>query len=215
MEAPFRRGFLEGEGILKKLLLTSAGFENPKLGKKFLELVNKKASDIKIAFVPTASRIEEERFYVNKSKLELVKIGILAKNIKVLELDHKILYSEIEKFDAVYVCGGNTFYLLYKTRETGFDKAVERFVEEGKVYVGVSAGSILAGPTIQFSHDENDIKVKDFTGLNLTKIIISPHYTDKEKSEIEINRKKVKSPIIPLMNNQALLVLGNETKTIY
>jgi peptidase E len=199
---------------LIKLLLTSAGFENPKLGKKFLELVNKKSSDIKIAFVPTASRTKEERFYVNKSKLELVKLGIMAKNIKVLELDHKISYSEIAKFDAAYVCGGNTFYLLYKARETGFDKAVERFVEEGKVYVGVSAGSIMAGPTIQFSHDDNDIKIKHLTGLNLTKIIISPHYTDKEKSEIESNRKKVKSPIIPLMNSQALLVLGTEIKTI-
>ena len=39
---------------MKKLLLTSAGFENPKIGEEFLKSVNKPVSEIKIIFVPTA-----------------------------------------------------------------------------------------------------------------------------------------------------------------
>ncbi len=37
---------------MKKLLLTSAGFENPKIGKLFLELINKSASETKIILFP-------------------------------------------------------------------------------------------------------------------------------------------------------------------
>jgi len=48
----------------------------------------------------------------------------------------------------MYMCGGNTTYLLQQMQETGaFDLIVER-VHGGKPYIGTSAGSIIAGPKI-------------------------------------------------------------------
>jgi peptidase E len=201
---------------MKKLLLTSAGFLNPKTGQKFLELVGKPAEQIKIIFVPTASRIEHELKYVRISKKELFDLGIKRENFKVLDITRKIPYSEVSNFDAMYVCGGNTFYLLAKVREYGFDKVIKQFVEEGKVYVGVSAGSILVGPTVDVSSpwDEDDVGLTDFTGLNLVNVATIPHYQRKEKSIVEDLREKLKCEIVTLTDNQALLVLGEKTQVI-
>ena len=167
-----------------KLLLTSAGFENPKVGKEFLKLIDKLASEIKVIFVPTAARTEEELFYVEKSKKELLNVGILAQNIKILDLDHKISNEEVDGFDVIYVCGGNTFYLLHKVKEADFGSIIKQFLERGGVYVGASAGSIIVGPDIEVAGfgDKNDIGLKDLTGLNLIDVAIFPHFTYRERS---------------------------------
>ncbi len=131
-----------------KLLLTSAGFENSKVGEEFLKLIDKPVSEIKVILVPTAARTKEELFYVDKSKKELLNVGIHAQDIKTLDLDHKISFEEVDGFDVIYVCGGNTFYLLHKVGEAGFDKITKQFLEKRGIYVGVSAGSIIVGPDI-------------------------------------------------------------------
>lgn len=45
---------------MKKLLLTSAGFLNPKIGDEFLKLLSKNPKDIKVLFIPTASEYKLE-----------------------------------------------------------------------------------------------------------------------------------------------------------
>ena len=107
---------------MKKLILTSTGLQNPNICKAFLDIIGKPPSKIKILFVPTASRTKEELKYAKKSKKELEKIGI--KLIKTINLDCKLNYDEIKSYDVIYVCGGNTFYLLYKIKESGFDKII-------------------------------------------------------------------------------------------
>jgi dipeptidase E len=207
---------------MNRLLLTSAGLANATITKHFLKLVKKPAAELKIIFVPTAStRTEEELKYVRASKDELIELGVSEPNIEVLDLDHRISYEELEGFDVVYVCGGNTFYLLHKVRESGFDIAVKRFVQDGKVYFGVSAGSILVGPEISIAGisaegmgDENDMGVRDMTGLKLIDVIVCPHFSSKDKAVIDEFRKRSKSSVVTLTDDQALLVIGNEKKVI-
>ncbi|MBU3958171.1 MAG: peptidase E [Nanoarchaeota archaeon] len=201
---------------MKKLLLTSAGFENPKVGMKFLEIIGKPASEIKVVFIPTAATTEGEKYYVGECKKDLLEVGIDEKNIKVLDLDHQISYSEVAGFDVIYMCGGNTFHLLNTVRKTGFDKAIKQFLEEGKVYTGVSAGSILMGPNIEIAKlgDKNECGVTNFTGLGYIDSAISPHYNEDERKKVEDFKKKTNYPILPLKDNQALLVLDNKTEII-
>ncbi len=203
-------------GNMKRLLLTSAGFLNPKIGQKFLNLTGKPASEIKIIFVPTASKTEKENYYVEESKQELIDLGIKKENIRVLDIDRKIAYSEIAEFDAMYVCGGNMFYLLAKVREFDFGKIIRQFVETGKIYVGVSAGSMFVCPDIELASpfDPNDVGIMDFSGLNLTDIIVSPHYKESDKKIIEEFTKKLRYEIIPLTDNQALLILDKKTEVV-
>ncbi len=199
-----------------KLLLTSAGFENSKVGREFLKLIDKPVSEIKVIFVPTAARTKEELFYVDKSKEELLNVGIHAQDIKALDLDHKISFEEVDGFDVIYVCGGNTFYLLQKVREVGFGKITKQFLEKRGIYVGVSAGSIIVGPDIEIAGfgRKNDIGLRDFTGLNLVDVSVFPHFTKKDRQSLEKFKKKVDYPILPLTDKQALMVLGNKKEII-
>ena len=201
---------------MTKLLLTSTGLANQNITNQFLQIIDKPVSQIKIIFVPTASRSEEELKYVNESKKELLDLGILENNIKTLNLDKPVSFQEVEDFDVIYVCGGNTFYLLKKVKETGFDKVIIKFAKTGKLYFGVSAGSILVCPNIDIASpfDENDVNLTDLTGLNLTDVIVSPHYCKEEKPIIDKFKKKSQYKVVPLTDNQALLVLDGETKIV-
>ena len=204
---------------MTKLLLTSTGLANQNITNQFLQIIDKPVSQIKIIFVPTASRSEEELKYVDESKKELLDLGIHENNIKTLNLDKPVSFEEVEDFDIIYVCGGNTFYLLKKVRETGFDKIIIEFVKTGKLYFGVSAGSILANPDISAAStglepDKNDVNLTDLTGLNLTDVIVSPHYCEKEKPIIEKFRRKSQYKVVPLTDNQALFVMDGETKIV-
>ena len=201
---------------MTKLLLTSTGLANQNITNQFLQIIDKPVSQIKIIFVPTASRTEEELKYVHESKKELLDLGISENNIKTLNLDSPISFEKVEDFDVIYVCGGNTFYLLKKVRETGFDKVIIEFAKTDKLYFGVSAGSILVCPNIDIASpfDENDVNLTDLTGLNLTDVIVSPHYKDEEKLIIDDFKKKSQYEVVPLTDEQALLVIDGETKMV-
>jgi len=201
---------------MAKLLLTSTGLANKNIAKKFLQTIAKPASQIKLIFVPTAARSEEELKYVQESKKELLDLGFLTKNIKTIDLDKPASVKSVVDFDSMYVCGGNTFYLLKKVRETGFDKVIKKFVKTGKLYFGVSAGSILVCPTIDIASpfDKNYVGLTYLTGLGLIDVIVSPHYTSEEKPIIDAFKKKSQYTVVPLKDNQALLVVDGETKII-
>jgi peptidase E len=188
-----------------KLLLTSAGFLNKEVSDAFLKLLGKPVEQINILFIPTASRTEEELKYVEKSKKELVDLGI--NNIKTLNLDHKVNEKKIKNTEVIYVCGGNTFYLLKKIYESGFDKLLQRF---NGLYVGVSAGSIVVGPNIEVSApwDENDVNLIDTTGLNLVNFSVIPHYQRKDKAIVQELKNRVNYEIIELTDSQAVIIDG-------
>ena len=97
---------------MKKLLLTSDGFTNRNIGHKFIELVDKKLAEVQVLFIPTASRSDHELLYVKKSEDELVSVGIPQTNITWLDIENVAGVGEIDSYDVIYVCGGNTFYWL-------------------------------------------------------------------------------------------------------
>ena len=194
-----------------KLLLTSTGLATETITNAFLELINKPIKETRVLFVPTAARTNEELNYAELSKQQLQKIGILKKNIQVINLDKPL---KIKEFDVIYICGGNTFFLLKKIKESGFDKIIKDSILENKIYFGVSAGSMILSPNIELAipFDKNDIKLKDLSGLKVINVYPSPHYIEKEKPLINkyINKYKV----ITLTDNQALLITKNLLKII-
>ncbi len=114
------------------------------------------------------------------------------------------------RFAIIYVNGGNTFYLLYWVRKSGFDQVLPSFLERGGLYLGVSAGSYIACPTIEqatWKHqDRNRIKITDFTALNLVPFLITAHFEEKYRPIVDLAAKTTKYPILALNNTQAVLV---------
>ena len=85
---------------MKKVLLTSAGFDNKKVADKFLELVNKPVEEIKVLFITTAA-VEVDAIMVLPACIEdLTKVcGIKVDNITVYDMHKLISEDEINKYD--------------------------------------------------------------------------------------------------------------------
>ena len=201
----------------KKLFLTSTGFLNKEISDLFLKELDKEPSQSRI-FMVTSARTKEEEYYIEESRKELVGLGF--KDIFIYNLDKKVSINEVKDCDVIYICGGNTYYIMKKFRETGLDKIVVELVNQGVIYIGVSAGSIMAGPNIEISGwgidgDDNDVNLKDLTGFNFTNISIFPHFEeDKHKLEVEEFKKKVNYPVIELTDNQVVFVEGEGYRVI-
>ncbi len=200
-----------------KLLLSSAGWEwNSKISLEFLNLTDKKPSEIKVFLVNTADKKDREWEYVKFIVEQLKKIDIISKNVSIFSLNRKIKKEDLKDIDIIYICGGNTFHYLNGIRKTGLGGEIKRLVKEGVGYFGVSAGSIVVGPSIDIASpfDENDINLKNLTGLKLTNIIISPHFDEKDKKIIKDFEKRNKCKVFRLTDNQALLIKDGKKKLI-
>jgi len=203
-----------------RLLLTSNGFpkEAVAVRDKLFELVNKNPTDIRVAFIPTASVVEDDRTFMAIDRQELVDIGIPEENITNLELDHPITVGELGNYDVVFVDGGNTFYLLEKMRESGFDKAIAEYISKDTgVFVGVSAGTIVMGPDIAVAEpwdDRSKGKLEDTKGLGYTKAAYAPHYKEESATILEELRSKANYEIHELRDDSAVLADEREERII-
>lgn len=86
----------------------------------------------------------------------------------------------IAEAEAVFVGGGNTFRLLKALYESRVLDAIRRRVASGMPYVGSSAGSIVAGPTIRTTKDMPIVQPPSFDSLGLVGFQISPHFLDPD-----------------------------------
>ena len=88
------------------------------------------------------------------------------------------ILSAISQCDIIYISGGNTFYLLNELRKSRVWQAIKNAVKAGKIYIGESAGAVVAAPDTRYATpmDENSVNVSDFTGLNLVDFFIVPHF---------------------------------------
>jgi dipeptidase E len=84
----------------------------------------------------------------------------------------------VDEAEAIAVGGGNTFHLLRAVAEQGLLPRIRARVNEGVPYIGWSAGSNLACPTICTTNDMPIVEPPSFEALGLVPFQINPHYTD-------------------------------------
>ncbi len=85
----------------------------------------------------------------------------------------------VEAAESFAVGGGNTFHLLRGMYEAGVVEAMRGRVEAGAPYVGWSAGSNVACPTIRTTNDMPVVEPPSFDALSLVPFQINPHYTSE------------------------------------
>jgi dipeptidase E len=202
-----------------KLFLTSAGL--PKETRKyFLELLGKNPHDCTAAFIPTAADMMPKKYswILDSSKKELTDIGIKTFDIDLKKETKISLRQKLHGSDIIYVMGGNTFYLMHWVRKSGFDGVVKELLSQ-KIYLGVSAGSIIVGPEIESASwgsngDKNTVKIKDKSGLNLVPFSIYPHFKKDDLSMLKEETKKLDNPIVALTDKQAIIINGKSIKVV-
>ena len=84
----------------------------------------------------------------------------------------------IREAEAICVGGGNTFALAKKMQEQGLMRAILRKIKAGTPYVGWSAGSNVACPTICTTNDMPIVEPESFKAVGAVKFQINPHYLD-------------------------------------
>lgn len=176
---------------MKKILLTSTGFENKNIENKFLELLNKESKQAKILFIITAAIDPDAVRILSKCLDDLTNCGVIDENITIYDLHKSISEEELNKFDAIYVCGGSTKHLVSRMAEIDFKKSVNSYLNNGGIYIGVSAGSVCASGKYE-------------NGLDFIKNVLDVH-CDKGNN----NGKIVSDEKICLTNNQAIFIDDN------
>lgn len=202
----------------RKLFLSSAGIV-PETKEDFLKLLSKNPDDLTVAFIPTAGDPEKDKTFIQWSIDQIKEIGMKFTTIDLKIENKDTLYDKLNKVDIIWVNGGNIFYLLDQVRKSGFNQVIEKLLDEGKIYVGVSAGSYLACPNIESAKwknisDPDIVGLKDLTALNLVKLLVIAHYEDQFKQDVENGSKTTKLPVVALNDKQAIMVIGDEFKIV-
>lgn len=86
----------------------------------------------------------------------------------------------IESARGCFVGGGNTFRLLDRLQTHGCLDPLRRRVTGGMPYLGASAGTVIAAPTIRTTNDMPIVQPRSFEALGLVPFQINPHYLDPE-----------------------------------
>lgn len=105
-----------------RVLLTSSGLETKELQSYFENMImsDKKLSDIKALFIPTAAQYPDAITVLPKCMNDLLKCGIAKENISVYDLHYGMKFDELRRYDVVYLCGGSPEYLLSRINDTGW-----------------------------------------------------------------------------------------------
>lgn len=126
------------------------------------------------AFVPYAGVTLDWDEYAGMVSERFGQMGIEVRSVH--RAKHPV--QEIESAEAVLVGGGNTFHLLKHLYDTGLLWAIRARIRAGARYLGWSAGSNVACPTIKTTNDMPVVEPARLDAMRLVPFQINPHYTD-------------------------------------
>ncbi|MDR0908417.1 MAG: Type 1 glutamine amidotransferase-like domain-containing protein [Spirochaetaceae bacterium] len=203
---------------MKKLFL-SAYFSG--VAKLFQSFTENTCSGKTVVFIPTASIVEKVNFYVASDKKALIKLGMTIDELEISKATPEEIKTKITNADYIFVEGGNTFYLLQELKRTGTDKLIVEQINNGKLYIGVSAGSMIISKDIEFAKLMDDPAaapdLKDYSALGLIDFCVVPHYNNvpfKKAVEKIIAEYSGKLDLHPISNNQVVTVNGDTIETL-
>jgi dipeptidase E len=134
----------------------------------------------RVAFV-TAASLHDEAAYFARVNAMLQPPPPDGAGLELLHLrcDDRPL-DVLARAEALFMGGGNTYALLKRLRESDLLSVIRERVRGGMPYVGASAGSNVAGPTILTTNDWNVVALERFEALGLVAFNINPHYKETD-----------------------------------
>jgi dipeptidase E len=207
-------------------LLTSGGLNNELLVSHFKEKITD-LSKTKVAFIITASNGEPgDKKWVLKDLNKLYEIGVAEVDIiDIASLSKKEYLPRLEWADVLWVEGGNTRFLMYHLQKSGLVDELSRLLES-RLYVGVSAGSMVMGeclpndaekvlyPYDQFADPYNQSNQY----LSYVPIHILPHYQsdymERDEQKVQALTAYTNKPIYALDDSSAIIVENGRIKAI-
>lgn len=162
-----------------------------------------------ILFIPYAAITFSYDEYVQKVNDGLKEIDVQVKGIHTF--DDPI--EAVNNADIIIVGGGNTWKLTKMVQEKDLIKAIRNKVHLGTPYIGWSAGSNLACPTLRTTNDMPIVEPSTFETLDLVPFQINPHYLDVNPSNHGGETREMRIEEF-ISQNQDIYVVGLRESTI-
>jgi dipeptidase E len=131
------------------------------------------ASVSRVLFVPYA--VADRDAYTAKARARFERMGFALDSVHDARDGAA---RAVEKAEAFFIGGGNSFRLLDALWRNDLVEPIRRRVLAGRPYIGSSAGSNIACPSIKTTNDMPIIQPPSFSALNLVPFNINPHYQD-------------------------------------
>lgn len=198
---------------MKNMILISSLYESMGIVKKFL---NEKTESKKILFIPTATNVDEYKKYIHLTQKVFEDFGYEVENFDISVFSEETVKEKISETKIVFVSGGNTFYLLQELKKKNLISYLRGKIENGLLYIGESAGSVITAPNIGYADIVDDkalaTELNDYTGLNLVDFYVVPHF--EEEPFVESSRKVVelyKDKLdLKVINNKEVVLVEND-----
>lgn len=199
------------------MILTSSLYESIELVKKFLD---KNTESKKILFIPTATNVDEYKKYIYLTQKAFEDFGYEVENFDVSIFSEEIAKEKLSQAKTVFISGGNTFYLLQELKRKNLTSYLKERIENGLLYIGESAGSVIAAPDIEYASIVDDktlaTELDDYAGLNLVDFYIVPHFEEEpfvesSRNTVELYKDKLD---LKLINNKEAILVENNNFTI-
>lgn len=209
-----------------RLLLTSGGLTNFSINTALEDLARERLQHKNIAFIPTASTLGagDKRWFIR----DLVNVRRLGfKEIDIVEISgipEQVWLPRLKHADILLFSGGNTSHLMYWLKKSGLEKALPELLKT-RIYVGISAGSIVATKSLALSSQQKKDFAKELgeyvgeDGLGYVNFHIRPHLNSPQFPSITIpNLEKrameIKEPIYAIDDDTAIKVVDDSVEVV-
>jgi len=158
-------------------LILASNSTNP--GGEYLDHLEDEVRDLfsgctQVAFVPYA--LAGLNSYSTKAEGRFERLGVHLESVH----RHPEPAQALSAADGVFIGGGNTFRLLDRMIHHDLIEPIRALVAGGGPYLGTSAGSNVACPTIGTTNDMPIIRPPTFEALGLVPFQINPHYIERD-----------------------------------
>ncbi len=159
-----------------KLLLTSAGITNQSIANALLELTSKPAHETNLVFILTAAIFNDDKSWLIRNMVQFKDMGFRLFDIMdIAAVEKSNWLPRLQQADVICFGGGNEMHLAEILKSRGISEELPELLKT-RVYVGISAGSMVASQTtdpkiIKIVYPEEDITDQPADSLGFVDLV--------------------------------------------